>query len=618
MFEHEDSSNDSAPSNPRAGDTPGFGTGGGGSVGGGGGYGRDSGGGIAGPGPSGWESQGRGSNVTDNRPQSPVERAAGVGPGGAVNAAGPSPAIPVGPGQFPMGGGGLSLFSTPAPVMPNTVGVPTINLNMGRNPYAVEAFNQIVPVTPINTTTIAPGTQSIPGYQKPTTYSGPHGQTMSEQERWSGGGVFSNLESLYNLPEGTLGRIMKTESGYGNNPDAYKLTAGPSGPFQILESTGRKLGVVGPGYDYRLDPVESAAAAAKYSEELSTGLRSVLGRTPTTGEIGLGYQQGLGGAKALLGNPNLSAKEALAKALANDPRISDPIAEAAKRISANGGNPDAPASQFTSQKISQYGGGPANPPALMAGLDKLMSTVTGTTSDVVKAAMSAPANFADTLQSMFVTPANAGNVPVPSPVSRSYQEAGSSPDVFQGSQASSPSGETGFAVPGGQQPAAQAASSSPQNFGDWLGNLFNTSGRVAELEAQGRTALFPDAYSKEYLTDEEGNQITAKEWYRQDMERQLGRTVAPEEVKSRIVDFGQGPVVDYYTKGLDQALGEMVTGPFNAISSAFGGRGIESLPQGSSVRDKRFMDLFSPTEPVRRYGPNGDMTLEEYRQIYGR
>jgi hypothetical protein len=591
----------SARENPRAGDTPGFGTGGGGSVGGGGGYGVDVGGGLArgDGGRNDYMDQGRGSNVTGTRPQPPVEQAAGVGPGGAVNAAGPSPTIPVGVGQYPMGGG-LSLFSTPAPMAPNTIGVPTINLTVPT--YGATVFDQIKPITPISISTVAPGTQSIPGYQASQTYSGPHGRTMTDAERWAGGGVFNNLESLYDLPEGTIGRIMKTESTYGTDPRAFTLRSGPSGPFQISESTGKGLGVVGPGFDYRLDPVESAAAAAKYASEISGSLRSTLGRTPTTGEIGLGYQQGPGGAKALLGNPNLSAKEALAKAIGGD------VEEAARRIKANGGNPDAPASQFTAQKISQYGGGPANPPTLTAGLDKLMAAVTGTTSDVVKAAVSAPAKFADTLESMFVSPANAGtpvtagNIPTPSPVLRSYKEAGSSPDVFQGSKASAAQGSTGFAVPGGQQTAAQAASSSPQDFGDWLGGLFDTSGRIKQLEAQGKTATYagedPADIKQRYADQFTGGDVN--------------------KVQSRIVDFGQGPVVDYYAKDLGTAIMEGFASPFKAVGDMIGGQGIQSLPQGSSVRDRRFMDLFSQNVPSRGYGPNGDLTFEEYRQIYGR
>jgi hypothetical protein len=415
---------------------------------------------------------------------------------------------------------------------------------------------------------------------------------MTDAERWAGGGVFNNLESLYNLPEGTIGRIMKTESTYGTDPKAFTLKSGPSGPFQITESTGKALGVVGPGFDYRLDPVESAAGAAKYASQISDALRSTVGRTPTTGEIGLGYQQGIGGAKALLGNPNLPAKEALAKALANDPKISDPIAEAARRISANGGNPDAPASQFTAQKISQYGGGPANPPTLTAGLDKLMAAVTGTTSDVVKAAMSAPAKFADTLESMFVSPANAGTpantrtVPTPTPVTRSYKEAGYSPNVFQGNPASSAQGGEGFAVPGGQQTAAQAASSSPQTFGDWLSGLFDTSARVKELEAQGRTSTYPTFGNNN--PDADWTAADAKQWY---ADQFTGGDV--DKVKSRIVDFGQGPVVDYYAKD----IGEKIFGDIGqGISSLFGGKSEGRLDAG-----------LSDEEYVRKYGrPRGE------------
>jgi hypothetical protein len=111
---------------------------------------------------------------------------------------------------------------------------------------------------------------------------------------------------------------------------------------------------------------------------------------------------------------------------------------------------------------------------------------------------------------------------------------------------------------GGRKEAAQAASSSPQTFGDWLSGLFDSSARIQELEGQGRT-------------------LTDKDWYRQDMEQQLGRPVDISEVKSRIVDYGSGPQVDYYLKDIGTALYDAVTGSPDST-------GIRSLNDGSSPR----------------------------------
>jgi hypothetical protein len=421
---------------------------------------------------------------------------------------------------------------------------------------------------------------------------------MTNEERWAGGGVFNNLEHLYNIPDGTLGKIMRTESSYGNNPDAFQLKSGPSGPFQISKSTGEGLGVVGPGFDYRLDPVESAAAAAKYAAEISSGLRSVLGRAPTTGEIGLGYQQGTGGAKALLTNPDLSAKEALAKALNGD------VNEAARRIKANGGDPDAPASQFTSQKISQYGGGSINTAQLMTGMDKLMNAV-GTTvagagnvaGDVVKAALSTPAKFADTLESFLnpsQTPAIPSNVPLPTPVVRSYQDAGSSPDANVGAPAAASSGEAGFNVP---------SSAEPESILDWVNSGFSNEKQINYLLDQ------PNRIAPNLPNTTSG--MTKEEWASE-------FNVDPSEVKERISTINGAPQVDFYTKDLGQALfGDPMKAVGEGISSLFGGSDVNKLPHGSYVRDRRFSDIFSPTESSRGYGPNGDMTYEEYLKEYG-
>lgn len=512
---------DSSQSNPRAGDTPGFGTGGGGSVGGGGGYGVDRGGGLASGdgGRGGWESQGRGSNVTDSRPQSPAERAAGVGPGGAVNAAGPSPVVPIGLGQFPAGPTipGVPLFMNPAPMAPTTIGVPTINLNLPNNPYGGAFIGQNIrtfenPNVGIGTSYYGNTGQPLTGstgimYREPQRAG--FSQPLSAEVRQD---YLNWLEKQNGLAPGSLSKQHAMESGATDNPDFAMSPTGALGAFQFTRGTAKSMGLINPltGEDARTDFLQSADAAAALNVKNAEGLASFLGRQPTAAELSVAYQQGLGGAKALLGNPNLSAKEALAKAYGGD------VEKAARAISVNGGDPDAPASQFTGKLTSAFNAMPSD-------LSKL-AAYRGSPADL-------PAVSAKTaLQS---------------------------------------AGNNGFAVPGGQQTAAQAASSSPQNFGDWLSGLFDNNARIKELEAQGKTALFPDAYSKEFLTDEEGNPISAKEWYRQDIEQQLGRPVDISEVKSRIVDYGQGPVVDYYTKGLDQALGEIVTGPFKAIGNLF-------------------------------------------------
>ena len=593
-----DTWNDRASFNPRAGDTPGFGTGGGGSVGGGGGYGVDRGGGIAGPGPSAWESQGRGSNVTDTRPQSPAESAGGRGPGAPAYFGSPSIIQGGGAAQmyFPASGGQVPSINIPQggtpffggmgsyTVSPQSLGMPSIMLNQfpsqGTAAYVPQAPGPIrSPNIATPTIDVTPAGTNVPFFGseqgmkqtgvRPLDLGPSYGtsfQKYSDPE--TAKDYISQLETAGKVPPNTVLKLYGAESGYGNAKNAFTLRSGPSGPFQFDAKTGAAYGLVGEGFDYRLDFEKSAEAATKYAADISRSLSSTLGRQPTAGEIGLGYNQGIAGAKALLSNPNASAAEALAPAYRGN------IDAARRAIINNGGDPDAPASQFTGKMTSYYQKQTTEPKTLLAGLSDVFTGVGQTTADIAKAAMSAPAKFADTLESLLVTPAQAKEAPMPTPVTRSYREAGS-PDIYRGSPATQQLGATetgGFAVPGGQQTAAQAASSSPQTFGDWLGSLFDTSGRISQLESQGRTSTYPEAeigFAKQQYADEFAGGDTSK-------------------VKSRIVDFGQGPVVDYYVKDLGEAV---FGGIGQGIASLFGGRSEGS--SGANLSDEEYF---------RRYG----------------
>jgi hypothetical protein len=351
-------------------------------------------------------------------------------------------------------------------------------------------------------------------------------------------------------------KLYGAESGYGNAKNAFNLRSGPSGPFQFDSKTGEKYGLVGEGFDYRLDFEKSAQAAARYASDISNSLRSTLGRQPTAGEIGLGYNQGIAGAKALLSNPDATAAEALAPAYRGN------VDAARRAIINNGGDPDAPASKFTGKLTSYYQGQTTEPKTLLAGLSDVFTGVGQTTADLARAALSAPANFANTLESLLVTPAVAKE----GPATGSFKEAGSLSD-FPAANASMASGrqdDLGVTVSGGgAQTTAQAASSSPQNFGDWLGSLFDTSGRISELEAQGRTSTYPTYGDNKF--DENWTAADTKQLY---ADQFTGGDVS--KVKSRIVDFGQGPVVDYYAKDLGEAV---FGGLGQGIASLFGGLG---------------------------------------------
>jgi hypothetical protein len=111
--------------------------------------------------------------------------------------------------------------------------------------------------------------------------------------------LFAETEQKYNLPSGTLKQIAKVESSL--NPNAKNPNSSASGLFQFINSTARQYGLTNP-----FDPVASTDAAGRLAADNAKGLREVLGRDPSPGELYLAHQQGLGGASKILSNPNAS------------------------------------------------------------------------------------------------------------------------------------------------------------------------------------------------------------------------------------------------------------------------------------------------------------------------
>lgn len=223
----------------------------------------------------------------------------------------------------------------------------------------------------------------------------------------------------------------------------------------------------------------------------------------------------------------------------------------------------------------------------------------------------------DTARS-YIASVSGGGGGIPSVVS-SYTEAdrpaiGGSPAYFGPNMKGA-----GFSIPGEESPQ-KAAAAAPDSFGTWLDKTFGTSKQAASLEDQGKTVLFPDAASKESLVDEDGNPISVKEWYRQDMENQLGRPVNIDEVKSRIVGSGPDQRIDYYVKGLDQAFGEAALAPFKAIGNLFPSSDSKNVPppnvtpaQAASTNPSSFgawLDgLLNPTERIQSMEQQGRTSI---------
>lgn len=205
----------------------------------------------------------------------------------------------------------------------------------------------------------APAPQTVGGvplYAEARPFSGPKGGTvpMSDAARYAGGGVFSNIEQVNNLPAGYLGKLYGIETGFGR--DLVAKSSSARGPFQFIQSTGKAYGLVGPGFDNRMDLTQSAAAAGALAADNRKALVNVLGREPSAGELYLAHQQGIGGASALLRNPGQSAYSALKSAYRGDEQ------KALAALVNNGGNLSMTAGEFANRWIGKMERAPVSPP----------------------------------------------------------------------------------------------------------------------------------------------------------------------------------------------------------------------------------------------------------------
>lgn len=146
--------------------------------------------------------------------------------------------------------------------------------------------------------------------------------------------VIQNKKSM----DGYLSKIAQVESG--NNPLAQNPNSSAKGKYQFIDSTGKMFGLD----KYEFGTPEYTAAEEKAVRKLTKinnkGLKKVLGRPPTEGELYLAHQQGLGGAKKLLQNPNALAVDVVGE----------------KQVKLNGGDANMTAQEFANKWISKVDG----------------------------------------------------------------------------------------------------------------------------------------------------------------------------------------------------------------------------------------------------------------------
>jgi hypothetical protein len=138
----------------------------------------------------------------------------------------------------------------------------------------------------------------------------------------------------YGISGSYLQRVHQLENA---NNDPRENSAHAQGPFQFIPETAAKYGLKD-----RNNFEQSADAAAHLAADNRDSLAQSLGRPPTDAELYLAHQQGAARASRLLSHPNV--------------RAGDLVGDAA--IRQNGGDPNAPASAFTSLWTSKFNGAP--------------------------------------------------------------------------------------------------------------------------------------------------------------------------------------------------------------------------------------------------------------------
>lgn len=173
------------------------------------------------------------------------------------------------------------------------------------------------------------------------------------------GSAFSHLldqiTKNYNLPEGFLYILHQIEAGGRLYPP--DSVAGAEGVFQIKPETAKEFGVKD------TSNIEQAAeGAGKIASSYGKQVAKSIGREPTAEELYMAYQQGPGGASALLNNPEANAVDVLTQVYKGNKKLGR------KAVIQNGGRANMSAKEFTQMWARRWQakseGAGIGPPAL--------------------------------------------------------------------------------------------------------------------------------------------------------------------------------------------------------------------------------------------------------------
>lgn len=142
-----------------------------------------------------------------------------------------------------------------------------------------------------------------------------------------------------------INRLMELES-FGGDPLAKNPNSSAKGRFQFTSDTAKSYGITAkfgtPEYE-----AQEIDAMKRLTNDNRRGLSEALGRSPQEWELYLAHQQGIGGAIALLANPNSKAIDVLIPLYKNEKLAKDAIKN-------NGGNLEMTAAEFSSKWQNKF------------------------------------------------------------------------------------------------------------------------------------------------------------------------------------------------------------------------------------------------------------------------
>ncbi|WP_303832354.1 transglycosylase SLT domain-containing protein [Asticcacaulis taihuensis] len=183
-----------------------------------------------------------------------------------------------------------------------------------------------------------------------------YGGARKAAQRANLDGVISTAAEQFGEDPGFMARMAQVESGLVNGRPGERSSA--RGLFQFMPNTWKGLG--GGNID---DAALQAERAAKMAADNRAALTASLGRPAEDWEVYLAHQQGLGGARSLLANPERRAAD---------------VVGGVDKVVANGGRADMTAGEFAALWRDRFNGEPgaaggASPASGLPGAVELLS-----------------------------------------------------------------------------------------------------------------------------------------------------------------------------------------------------------------------------------------------------